>query len=66
MKNIWAIVEEKLRYQRFRVLRNSRRKALIMFSKNISVKDSNEAKVMAILETLPMFILIVTAMLKDL
>lgn len=59
MKNIWAIVEEKLRYQRFRVLRNSRRKVLIIFSKNISIKDSNEAKVMAILETLPMFILTV-------
>lgn len=36
-----------------------------MFSKNISIKDSNEAKVMAILETLPMFILIVMAILKD-
>lgn len=37
---------------RIGVLRNCKRDALFMFSKNVGVKNSNEAKVLAILEAL--------------
>ena len=39
------------------VLRNSKGKVLLMFSKDVGVNESNEAKVMVILEALWFFLL---------
>lgn len=39
------------------VLHSSQREVLMLFSKHIVVKESNEAEVMAILEAIQMFVL---------